>query len=78
MDDEAGQLILSPQPSDRKQLLKLLHPLKLALESEHSKTEKLIVEREYLLQLLELRNEQWGRHASLLESRIEQVSFFHF
>jgi hypothetical protein len=78
MDDEGGQLVLSPQPSDRKQLLKLLHPLKLALESEHSKNEKLLAEREYLLQLIELRHEQWGRHVSLLELRIEQVSFLPF
>lgn len=78
MDEEAGQLILSPQPPDRKQLLKVLHPFQLALQSEHSKNEALLAEREYLLQLVELRSEQWVRHVSLLESRIEQVSFLPF
>ena len=75
MADEEGQLILSPQSSDRKQLSKALHLLYLAFRSEHSTNEDLLVEREYLLQLIELRNEQWTRQVSLLESRIEQVGF---
>ncbi|XP_078153583.1 uncharacterized protein LOC144548738 [Carex rostrata] len=73
MADEEGQLILSPQSSDRKQLSKAMHLLYLAFRSEHSTNEGLLVEREYLLQLIELRNEQWTRHVSLLESRIEQM-----
>ncbi|KAJ1689158.1 hypothetical protein LUZ63_013313 [Rhynchospora breviuscula] len=70
---EARQRILSPQPSDQKQLLKVLRPLQLFLQSEHSKNEALVADREYLLKLIELRNEQWARHVSLLQSRIEHM-----
>ncbi|KAJ3684504.1 hypothetical protein LUZ61_013668 [Rhynchospora tenuis] len=65
--------MLCPQPSDQKQLLKVLRPLQLFLQSEHSKNEALVADREYLLKLIELRNEQWTRHVSLLQSRIEHM-----
>ncbi|KAJ4807179.1 GRIP and coiled-coil domain-containing protein 2 [Rhynchospora pubera] len=73
MGNESRQLILSPQPSSRRELLKVLRPLQLLFQSERSKNEELLADREYLLKLIELRNEQWARHVSLLESRIEQM-----
>ncbi|KAJ3684502.1 hypothetical protein LUZ61_013666 [Rhynchospora tenuis] len=73
MGNESRQLVLSPQLSSRRELLKVLRPLKLLVQSEQSKNEELLADREYLLKLIELRNEQYARHVSLLESRIEQM-----
>ncbi|KAJ4807177.1 GRIP and coiled-coil domain-containing protein 2 [Rhynchospora pubera] len=73
MGNESRQLILSPQPSSRRELLKALRSLQLLFQSEHLKNEELLADREYLLELIELRNEQWARHVSLLQSRIDHV-----
>jgi hypothetical protein len=50
-----------------KYLLKIFHPLQLALQPEHSKNEALLVVREYLLQLVGFHNEQLGHYVSLLQ-----------
>ncbi|KAF3331260.1 hypothetical protein FCM35_KLT04614 [Carex littledalei] len=73
MADEERQLILSPQPSDRKQLM-ASHLLRLALRSEHSTNEGLLAEREYLLQLIELRNEQWTRHMKAQQVKMDKYN----